>query len=180
MQNSSSEVDADLGFPPSWTQALCWMFDGTSPMDQFWKRFLANCKTIGGSLPSRSETLPADQCLPLLPMSLPFPQAEGELLFGQLPSSARRRKRGVIKRTAMRWANRLIACFNFFEFGPLGAQRYVAAHRPAVLSVQQAVYAGKLVEDLLEWARLPLDLSSGWGSGQKGKVQQLASAVAAG
>ena len=105
-----------------------------------------------------------DNHAPLLPMGLPYPHAENEII--SMPKSRRRCARFWDRRHAQKWTNRLVAYFNFVEMGG-EALKSASIIGSRALSHKQQNFVDELQQDVLEWCRLsvqdPLTKSRGKG-----------------
>jgi|AACY02.9.fsa_nt_gi hypothetical protein len=102
----------------------------------------------------------SDSSILLLPMSLPFPSVEGSL--SPLAARGHKRQREAARRSAMRWANRIIALFNFYICPDSFKGNEVPRWAHKLLWAMQRDAADSLYSDLLRFARLaPVDPSGG-------------------
>ena len=162
MANSAPPGDSLLLDVGSWLELLDLCVADVSGFGAFFIGLLSDdCRKRGVAPPLHEDR-------GLLPMPIPFPEAE----LNVTPDcrSARRRRRFGERRVAMRWANRVCALFSYFEVGPSDPARHgreVGAH--AITPAQLAAAEGLLV-DLLGWSRLSPKHAIGEGSGRSSKV----------
>ena len=142
---NSRPTAGDATLPASWTEAIVFL----SRRDTAFGVFLNDYIVEGLHDGVGRDPLQPDHAL--LPLPLPFPLAEGGRGPGA-PASARRRQRAGVRRTAMRWCNRLIACLSFLDER---VPRTGSWMRAGPSAWQQEVANG-LLEDLLGWCRRSL------------------------
>jgi len=114
-------------------------------------------------------------CSELLPMPLPFPEAESH--SGSY--TGHRRLRHNVLVVAQKWVNRQIALFSYYELGAnaFASIESLAKQRP---SAPQMARANQLVQDVLPWIRArPIDPSATGGSRGYQKLEALLNSLGA-
>ena len=154
--SNAEHVTATEIFPSSWGKALHVLFTARTPLGRFYKG-LNVCSTRARGSPEATAIAGG-----LLPMSLPYPEAE---LSATMPTSSRSRQRELARRHAKRWVNRLITVWNFYYLGEPEFDFRKHCFACQALNPLQQKCVDDLFQDLLPFARLPPVSPKGGGRG---------------
>ena len=102
--------------------------------------------------------------VPLLPMSLPYPEVETFMPAPKLTGMPL--KLSHLRLTRQRWVNRLIALFNLFAVG--AAESFAFAETaPLSINAEQRSFVDRLEGDIRLWCRSPPAAMPEGGRGSK-------------